>query len=116
MYGRHVFGSSGIPALMYTKLRICSQAQARRRLPSLVPLLPAMATASRAVLPSVVCATPTVQMLETSEFDPVLLNSYLECISPMRVGFLRLMELWGIGRVVMSCSVLPVQPAIMVVR
>ncbi|EAN76305.1 uncharacterized protein TEOVI_000046500 [Trypanosoma equiperdum] len=103
MHSRRIFGSAAIPLAMYTKLRICSQAQARRRLPSLVPLLPAMATATRSVIPLVQSTTPTMPMLETAEFDPVLLSNYLECIAPMRVGFLRLMELWGIGRMVMSC-------------
>ncbi|ORC92816.1 uncharacterized protein TM35_000021420 [Trypanosoma theileri] len=102
MFSRRVFGSSAIPRSMYTTLRISSQAQARRMLPSLVPLAPGLAASTRAVTPLAQCISLSMPVLETAELDPILLHDYMESISPVRVGFLRLLELWGIGRTVMS--------------
>ncbi|PBJ74813.1 hypothetical protein TcG_07210 [Trypanosoma cruzi] len=101
MFGRRVFGSSTIPRAMYATLHINSSLQARRMLPSLVPLTSSVAGTSRSLMPMVQCTSPSMPVLETAELDPVLLGDFLRSIFPTKDGFLRLFELWGIGRMVM---------------
>ncbi|RNF12360.1 hypothetical protein TraAM80_00371 [Trypanosoma rangeli] len=105
MFGRRIFGSSTIPRAMYATLHINSSMQARRMLPSLVPLTSSITGTSWAVMPLVQCTSPSMPVLETAEMDPAFLHDFLETISPVRAGFLNLLELWGIGRMAMSAGV-----------
>lgn len=99
MFSRRVFGTTSIPRAMYSRLHIANAAHANRLLPSLVPLSAALersvpltnilrTTADKA------CAPAT----DLSCTDPVLLRAIMDSLAPMQLSFLKLLELWGIGR------------------
>lgn len=99
MFSRRVFGSGAIPRTMYTRLHISSNVQAQRLVPSLIPL---SVSIQRSVplqrlleISGQECPTP---LKELSGADPIILRAFLDSVASMQLNFLKLLELWGIGR------------------
>lgn len=99
MYTRRIFGTTPIPRTMYSRLHIASSTQAKRLVPSLVCLSTAVErsshlTNSLRMMTENACA-PTSELSCT---DPFLLQSIISSLAPIQLSFLKLLELWGIGR------------------
>lgn len=97
MFGRRVFGSVPIPRAMYASLHINTAAQASRILPALVPLSSGIVVAA-SLLPRT-AQGPCDSCLAVVEQDPLLFKNLIASASPLQMGYLRLLELWGIARV-----------------
>lgn len=99
MYCRRIFGTTPIPRTMYSRLHIASSTQAKRVLPSLVSLSTAVErsshlTNSLRMMTENACAPVS----ELSCTDPFLLQAITNSLAPIQLSFLKLLELWGIGR------------------
>lgn len=109
MFGRRVFGSAPIPKAMYRGLHINTSAQAARLLPTLIPLVPSLCQSSPAsFLRSVQCSSTCGSPLDITAKDPVLLKAFVESLTSLQLGYLRLLELWSIARINMVTKATPV--------
>lgn len=98
MFGRRVFGSLPIPQTMYARLNINSAAQASRMLPTLIALTPSLGSSSMGDLMRAAQCSSGGSGLDVTPQDPVLLKALIEAMSPLQLGYLRLLELWGLHR------------------
>lgn len=99
MYCRRIFGTTGIPRAMFYRLHISNVTQANRMLPSLVPLSAALERS----IPLNTTMTMTMDKacapgMDLSCTDPALLRAIMDSLAPMKLSFLKLLELWGINR------------------
>lgn len=99
MFARRMFGTGAIPRTMYHTLHISSARQAARLVPCLVPLSAAVERSSpMQQMVASGCEPVSSPLSEMTGMDSLLLRALLESISPMQISFIKLLELWGIGR------------------
>lgn len=96
MFARRVFASAGIPRSMYASLNINTAAQASRLLPGFIPLTGAYAHSVRSFSLTQSSLVDTTTLTNAADMDLELIRTLLDNSHPVQVGFLRLLELWGI--------------------
>eukprot|EP00796_Vickermania_ingenoplastis_P003987 gene3987-2842_t len=99
MFGRRMFSSSSIPRAMYSRLHINSAAQAQRLVPSLIPIIGSIERSNpmnRLISP--IGEDVSKALSDLTGKEDVVLRSLLESVAPSQMQFLKLLELWGIGR------------------
>ncbi|EPY37431.1 hypothetical protein AGDE_02775 [Angomonas deanei] len=101
MFSRRVFASSPIPRAMYAKLGISTPTQASRLLPSFVALSPSLCNSvSPAGRVSALSAVESDLEADGARLsDIALMRAIMESFSGCQLGMARMLELWGIRRV-----------------